>query len=254
MRRRRHDPNGLTPKLGSDFGANHAKFCPSRNDLRQQSFWQSQKIDHLKVPSAGSRIHHLCGSCVRVLADGLASKKEIDQVRNQQQLPHDHGNSFLCMGVDLKQRIECQKLNAGALENLFARNVREDLLHHSLRSFVPVGNWKFEEFAFSVNQSIINAPAIDSDALNWPSELARSFACSTQANLYFIENPWKVPAKVPGGLAGWIVKSAYFFKQKLSRRKSCKEHAPATRTEVDGDVKRILHYVLQCFQPLSGGM
>src|SRR2546429_9462984 len=83
-----------------------------------------------------------------------------DQVRNQQQLPRVRGNSFLCMGVELEQRIEAHELNAAAVENLFARDARKDLLHHPLGSFVPVANWKFEKFAFSVNQSIINAPAI----------------------------------------------------------------------------------------------
>src|SRR2546425_7942256 len=116
------------------------------------------------------------------------------------------------MGVELEQRIEAHELNAGALENLFARDAPEDLLHHSLRSFVPVANWKFEEFACSVNQSIINAPAIDSNALNWPSELARPFAGLTQTSLYFIENPRKSPAKESVGLARRIGKPAHFFK------------------------------------------
>src|SRR5207237_2016581 len=120
MRRRRHDPNGLPPKLSSDFGANHAKFRTSRNDLRQQGGWKAQKIEHLTVPSACSRIHHLGGSRIRVLADGLASKKEIDQVRNQQQLPRVHGNSFPYMGVELKQRIEDHQLKAAPAENILA--------------------------------------------------------------------------------------------------------------------------------------
>src|SRR5205809_4465875 len=172
MRRRRHDPNGLTLNLDSNFGANHAKFCASRNDLRQQGRWKAQKIDHLTVPSACSRIHHLGGSCVRVLTDGLASKKEVDQVRNQQQLPRVRGNSFLCMGVELEQRIEAHELNAAAVENLFARDARKDLLHHPLGSFVPVANWKSDKFALSANQPIITPPAIAPEPSVCPPRLA----------------------------------------------------------------------------------
>src|SRR5947207_7872648 len=196
MRRRRHDPNGLTLNLDSNFGANHAKLCASRNDLRQQGCWKAQKIDHLTVPSACSRIHHLGGSCVRVLTNGLASKKEVDQVRNQQQLPRVRGNSFLCMGVELEQRIEAHELNAAAVENLFARDARKDLLHHPLGSFVPVANWKFEKFAFSVNQSIINAPAIASEALHWPSASAPTFVCRPGARLELIKHACQVPLNI----------------------------------------------------------
>src|SRR5438034_687821 len=237
MRRRRHDPNGLTLNLDSNFGANHAKFCASRNDLRQQGCWKAQKIDHLTVPSACSRIHHLGGSCVRVLTDGLASKKEVDQVRNQQQLPRVRGNSFLCMGVELEQRIEAHELNAAAVENLFARDARKDLLHHPLGSFVPVANWKFEKFAFSVNQSIINAPAIDSEALDWPSELARPFVCHPDACFDLLENFRQIPAKVILYLDRRILKPSHLFKQQLAARHSGEEHSSAFRAQIDSDVE-----------------
>src|SRR5438105_9153830 len=121
------------------------------------------------------------------------------------------------------------ELNAGALENIFARDLREDLLHHSLRPFVPVTNWEFAQFALSVNQSIINAPAIDSNALNWPSEFTRPFACHTDACFDLLENLRQIPSKVILQLDRRIFEPSHLFKQQLGARHSGEEDSSASR-------------------------
>src|SRR5262245_22760525 len=124
------------------------------------------------VPHARARVEHLGGRGVRILSSCSAGKKKVDQIGNQQEPICLWRDALVCMGPKLKQCIERQELSPGAAKNLFARNVREDLFPDALGSLVAITDWQLDQVALCIDQSVINSPAINANALNRPIKFA----------------------------------------------------------------------------------
>src|SRR6185369_1121017 len=97
----------------------------------------------------------------------------------------------------LEQRIERHELNAAAGEDLCARNAVEDLVHHAFRSLVTITNGPLNQRPVSIDQSIIDGPAIDSTAANLTAEFATARARITQSFTDLIENACNIPPQMP---------------------------------------------------------
>src|SRR5437867_2644173 len=119
----------------------------------------------------------------------------MDEVRYQEQPGRRAGHACPGVGIELKQGVERHELNARALENLFTRDARENLLHHALRPFVPVADRVFQKITPGIDKSIIHTPAIHSHASDGPADSARPLACLARAGLYLVENLGEVPAQ-----------------------------------------------------------
>src|SRR5262245_48399618 len=145
------------------------------------------------------------------------------------------------MRPELKQRIERQKLNPGAEENFFARNLREDLFHYTLGSFVAVTDWQLDQLALRIDQSVIDAPTIDSDASNCPIEFARTGRGLAQSQLNLLEDLRKIPTQMASRFGRWILKTADFFEQKLARVRCCQKYPSTASAQIDSDVERSRH-------------
>jgi hypothetical protein len=145
--------------------------------------------------------------------------------------------------IELEQGIERHELNAGAFKNLFTRHAREDLLHYALRPFIAITDRQFDELASRIDQSIIDAPAIDANALKVPAELASALPRLSQSLLNLIENLWEVPPQMPCGFGRWILKPAYFLKQHSAGVETGKKNSAAARAEIYSDVEGFGHSV-----------
>ena len=69
-------------------------------------------------------------------------------------------------GVKLVQRVERQKLDSGFRVDFFTRYALKDGVHDSIRASVPVMIRVFEKRATMIQQRVINAPRIDTDAVD----------------------------------------------------------------------------------------
>src|SRR5262245_11719044 len=145
------------------------------------------------------------------------------------------------MSVKLKQRIERQELNPGAEENLFTRNLREDIFHCAPGSLVAITDWQLDKFAFRVDQSVVDAPAIRADALDWPVEFARTSRGLAQSLLDLLEDLRKIPTQMASRCGRWILKTADFFEQEFGRDRRCQKHPSAAGAQIDSDVERFGH-------------
>ena len=97
------------------------------------------------------------------------------------------------MRKKLEQGIELEKLNAGAFKNLCARHAREELLHHAFGPAIAIADGQFDQLAIRVYQAIIDAPAINSKALNFSSEFARARGGFTQTFFYLVKDSGECP-------------------------------------------------------------
>src|SRR4051812_43128714 len=111
-----------------------------RYNLSEQARRQSQAREQLRVPVSRTGAQHLGRGRVRVLGGGAPGQKKIYQVRDQQQTRGALRESVSCLRVKLKERVEGQKLNTRARENLCARDASEDLLHHAICSPVAIAD------------------------------------------------------------------------------------------------------------------
>src|SRR2546425_838085 len=132
------------------------------------------------------------------------------------------------MGVKLKQGVEVEELNACALIDLFARHAREDLRHRLLRPLVPIADRVLNRLSFDVNQSVVNAPAINSNAFDGPVKVARPLPCFSYAGLYLFKDACHVPAKMAVDLDRRIMKPAHFFQQQFTWRQPADKYPSAT--------------------------
>jgi hypothetical protein len=177
---------------------------------------------------------------VRIFADGPSAKKEIYQVGNLQQ-PRRVGDAGLRVRSQLKQSIHFQQLNAGVLVNLCARHNFKDLFDASLRPAIAVTNRLLNQVSRRINQSVIDAPAINTDTPDWSAKSTRPFTRVPHADLYLSEDRGEVPTQMPTILRGRIMKPSHLLEQQFSRRCARQKHAPASRSEINCDVKRICH-------------
>src|ERR1051325_1036031 len=202
---------------------------------------QAEALDQFLIPSACPRAEHLHRRRIRVFGDGASGQKKVYQVWNQEQPRRAPGKAFQRVSVELKERIEGHELNARALEDFLARDKGEDLLHCVARSLVSVTDGVFDEHARVVDQTVIDAPAIDAYAFDGPAKLARTLAGTIQARPDLVENLWQLPAQMAPGFASRIAKTSQLFQQQLALVHPRQKHTPASSTEIDRDVERILH-------------
>src|SRR5947207_3335345 len=134
-------------------------------------FRQRQIIEQLAVPIFRLRIEHLRRTGVSVFADILAGEKTINQVGDEQELVRIRGNALTLMSIELKQGIELEKLNTGPPKHPCARPAHEDFFHHALRSLIAIANRQLNQLAARIDQTVIDAPTIDTNALNFSSQL-----------------------------------------------------------------------------------
>jgi hypothetical protein len=141
------------------------------------------------------------------------------------------------MGEELKESIENQKLNAGACKNLFARKLRKNLVHHSLRSPVAVADWLFNKIAACIYQPIVDAPTIDPEAADGPAELSGSLTSIAKAAFDLGKDLRQIPTQMTARFARRVPKPAHFFQQQLPGRYSRQTDAAAAGSEINCDIK-----------------
>src|SRR3989442_10814072 len=118
----------------------------------------------------------------------------MNQIGNQEQARRVCRKAGLHMRVQLKQGVEDEELNARPVEYLFARDPLKYFFHRTLRSFVAVTDRILAELSFGIDQSIVGAPAIDTDARDGPSQLPTPFTCPAQPCFDVGKNPHTVPS------------------------------------------------------------
>src|SRR5437016_674770 len=100
------------------------------------------------------------------------------------------------MRVQLKQSVEDEELNSRPVEYLFARDPLKNFFHRTLRSFVAVTDRILAEPSFGIDQSIVGAPAIDTNARDGPAHLPGRFTRLTHPLFDVGKNPRTVPSKM----------------------------------------------------------
>src|ERR1044072_7884555 len=116
---------------------------------------QTKRFNEALIPRSGFCVDDLCRRCIRVFRDGFARQQKIDQVWNQKQSRRALGNARLSMRVELKERVEVEKLNSRARIYSRARQSRANLLDHSRSPLVAVTDGVFDDFAIRINKPIV---------------------------------------------------------------------------------------------------
>ena len=117
------------------------------------------------------------------------------------------------MCVQLKQSIERHQLEPGAHEQLLLRDARKNLVHHPLRARVAITDRVFEEFSSGVDETVINSPTRNPDALNASAQFLTRSPALQRPVLYLVENFREVPSQVPVTLTRRIMKPPSFLEQ-----------------------------------------
>src|SRR5262249_35083990 len=160
------------------------------------------RIDYLAIPRPAHGVYELGRSCIRVFDRHLPREKKIHEVGYQQQSDWACIKTFGLVREELKQSVERQELNSGAREDLAAVDQLKDRFHRSGGSFVSIAYRRLDDFAFGVQQAVVDAPTINRDALNDPSQAAcssRGLACAFGQ---LFEDLIRVPAQVAVYLHG----------------------------------------------------
>jgi hypothetical protein len=137
------------------------------------------------------------------------------------------------MSKKLKQSVEFQKLNAGALVNLCARHPCKDRFENPFCPRIPVTNRIFNQFSRAVDEPVVNSPAIDSNTPDGDAQRARPFTRFPRAGFYLVKDLREVPTQMPTLQFRWVIKASYLFKQQFSWRCAGQKHAPASRSEIN---------------------
>src|SRR6266567_4022943 len=127
------------------------------------------------------------------------------------------------MSIKLKQSVEAKELDASALIHLFTRYLSKDLLHRPLRSLIAIADRILNQVSLSVNQSIINAPAINSNAFDWQAKFERSLPCYSDADLYLTKDAGQAPTKMAVYLDWRIMKAVHFFQELFTEAATTKK-------------------------------
>src|SRR5258708_8238562 len=125
------------------------------------------------------------------------------QVRDGQQRSRytQYFRRFPLRSKQLIQGVDLQELDSGFAVDLFARRPRENFVHHSVRTLVPVVIRILEQLPIIAEQGIIHAPCVHAD----PRQFMFIHAREGIAN--FPPKSWGVPAK-GCSLVDWLVGNA----------------------------------------------
>jgi len=101
-----------------------------------------------------------------------------------------------------------------------------------------------EKFAVCINKTVIDSPAIDTDTRDPSPEIRGSCSGMTQAGLYFVKDQLKIPSKKPTIEIRRIMKPVNLFEQELFSIERSQENAPASCSEINGNVEWTVHRLL----------
>ena len=195
--------------------AQRAEHRPRGDDLGKEAERNSQPGQQVGGPGLFPRIVHLAGRDDREFALGDAGEEVIEQVRHEEQRLRrcDQLRRLLHGGDELKERVDLHELNAGRLENFLPAHFAKRALEDSLGAGVAVVEGKAEDFSVAAEQSIIDAPGVDADAVDCrPCARRIRQQRFAQAGLELFPLGEKVPVQMAVHPAGGIGKAMLFLK------------------------------------------
>ena len=159
--------DGGNAQLLTDGGRELSDDGAGLYDAGQQALGDAETSEHLAVPVAGEDVEHLGGGGDGVFGLHLAGQQIVEQVGGEEQLV----GALKQLGAvfrdrdELEEGVDLHELDAGALVDLVTGNGFEGLLHHAVGAVVAVVDRVFEHTAVLVEQSEIDAPGVDADAV-----------------------------------------------------------------------------------------
>src|SRR5437867_423726 len=135
----------------------------------------------------------------------------MNEIGNQEQARCVLRKPGLHVRVQLKQGVEDEELNARPVEDLFTRDSLKYFLHRTLRSFVAVTDRILAEPSLGIDQSIVGAPAIDTNARDGPTHLPSRFTRLTHPFFDVGKDPRTVPSKMPVAVNWGILEAMDLF-------------------------------------------
>ena len=133
-----------------------------RSYLSEQTAFETETVDHVKVPVSLFRIQQLAGGSNGIF-NVLFSRQQIcEKVGHEQQRlrSFEHVGTVQFERIKMIKRVDVQELYARFVVKLVLRNDFENFLHNALCSLVSVMNGVFKQFAVLVKQSEIDAPCV----------------------------------------------------------------------------------------------
>ncbi len=230
MTGRRNDWNLAHAALLRHIVAQLAQNRPRGHDFRQKMRRQSEIFKHGDSPATAARIVHLAGRGDGVLRLFHAREQVVEQVRHEQQrVGHlQQPGLMTVMGNELKQRVELHELDARGIEDVFAANAGEGLLHHAVGASIAVMVGKPKQLALLIQQPVIDAPGIDADAVN-------GFAgrcCGSQSGFEVLPLRQQIPVQMTIHPSHRIGKAVFFFKGQPAIRQLADQRSPAFSSHV----------------------
>ena len=116
-----------------------------------------------------------------------------------------------------------------------------------LRLFISVADWRFKQVSLGIDNAVIDAPPIDSNACDRPTELARPRAAVAQRKFNLSEYAIDIPAQMAVEAGGRIAKSADFFQKQFAWSEAHKRYTTAARAKIDRDVEGVAHSLYQLY-------
>ena len=141
----------------------------------------------------------------------------------------DHRRRGPARGIELIERIEDEKLDAGDRIDLFARHALPDRLHDAVGPDVTVVIRLFDEIAALVEERVVAAPGIHADAVG-PAVRA-----SIEPGLDLAPETPDVPVQRAVLADGGVRKAAQLVERQHAGAQAAAHHATAFRSEIDGE-------------------
>ena len=155
------------------------------------------------------------------------------EVRYQKKASGLRGQPISSVGRELKERVELEKLDAGAREDLVTPDARENLGHKACGPIVAIADRLFDELAGTVDQSIVHAPGIDTgrDELEAGRRAVRR---SAQARPQAVEQLRDVPSQATIDVTRRVVEAVRLLEADGARRDFTDNDATAAGAQIDG--------------------
>src|SRR5205085_8766910 len=135
--------------------------------------------------------------------------------RHEQEPAGRRGQALAPMRVELEQRVEVEELDAGAAEDLRARDAREHPRGSAAGAPVAIADGILEQPPVAVEEPVVHTPAVDAEAPHGPPARARALPRRAQACFDLAEDPCRVPAEVAGRFARGVLEAPDLVEEEL---------------------------------------
>lgn len=198
-------------------------------DGSEDAFGEFEVADEVAVPVAAGGVEEAGGAALAVLGDGLAGEEEGEEFGH-----HEHAcgaveevGAFHLLGDELEDGVEGELLHAGSRVEAVLGDAAIDLGHGFLVAGVAIGEGEVEEVAFGVDESVVDAPGVDADAVE--------FAGSGDAGLDLPEEFVDVPAFGAADVRHGVLEAVGLLEGEAAGVDGADHGAAARGADVDGE-------------------